>query len=166
MATETFFQNEILMDFIYPFLLVFLISFAILEKSKLFGDGKKQLNALVAMVLGLIFVGAFKPRIIIGNLVMFLGITVVVIFIILILWGFVFSKKEGWEMDKEKWMKITLGIIIGVIVLVGVLWATGLFDKFKSFSWTSSFLVNIPFIIIIAVIIAVILIPKAKNPQG
>ena len=106
MATETFFQNEILMDFIYPFLLVFLISFAILEKSKLFGDGKKQLNALVAMVLGLIFVGAFKPRIIIGNLVMFLGITVVVIFIILILWGFVFSKKEGWEMDKEKWMNI------------------------------------------------------------
>jgi multisubunit Na+/H+ antiporter MnhB subunit len=52
----TILQAPLLIDFIYPFLLIFFIVFAILEKSKLFGDEKKQLNALVALVIGLIFI--------------------------------------------------------------------------------------------------------------
>ncbi|MBS3144476.1 hypothetical protein J4208_02725 [Candidatus Woesearchaeota archaeon] len=38
-----------------PFLLIFAISFAILEKIKIFGEGKKQINVLVSAILGLLF---------------------------------------------------------------------------------------------------------------
>jgi hypothetical protein len=44
------------MDFLLPFLLVFTISFAVLQKAKILGDGKKQYNVVVSLVLGLLFV--------------------------------------------------------------------------------------------------------------
>jgi len=45
-----------LTDVMLPFLLVFVIIFAILQKTKILGDGKKNLNAAVAVVIGLLFV--------------------------------------------------------------------------------------------------------------
>ena len=49
MAQEIFLQNWLFTRFAWPFLLVFFIVFAILEKTKLLGEGKKQVNALVAL---------------------------------------------------------------------------------------------------------------------
>ena len=71
MAAETILQSTIVSKFILPFLLVFFIVFAILEKTKLLGDGQKQLNALLAFVIGLIFTGAVFPKEVVGNLVLF-----------------------------------------------------------------------------------------------
>jgi len=70
----TFLQSTIVAKFILPFLLVFFVVFAVLEKIKLLGEDKKQLNALVAFVIGLIFVGAVFPKEVVGNLVLFLSI--------------------------------------------------------------------------------------------
>ena len=53
---ETILQAEIFTRFILPFFLVFFVLFAILEKTKLFGEGKKQVNAMISFVAGLIFV--------------------------------------------------------------------------------------------------------------
>ena len=65
-------QQPILTDFLYPFLFMFFIVFAVLEKTNLFGEGKKQLNALIALIIGLIFVSAVFPKIVVGNLILFL----------------------------------------------------------------------------------------------
>ena len=51
---ENILQHETLTSFVYPFLLIFFIVFAILEKTKIFGEEKKQVNAFVAFVIGLI----------------------------------------------------------------------------------------------------------------
>src|SRR3989344_6435799 len=82
-------QHEALTDFVYPFLLVFFIVFAILEKTKVLGSEKKQINAFVAFVIGLIFVAAVNPKIIVTDLVLFLSVALVIVFVVLLLWGFV-----------------------------------------------------------------------------
>jgi len=43
-------------DVLLPFLLIFTIVFAILQKSKVFGDGKKNFNMIISIVLGLMVV--------------------------------------------------------------------------------------------------------------
>jgi hypothetical protein len=45
-------------DILLPFLLVFAVVFAILEKIQIFGGDKKNINAIVALVLGVSFVMA------------------------------------------------------------------------------------------------------------
>ena len=84
--------NTELLGFILPvfsFILVYAMIFAILQKTKIFGDDRKQLNALLSFVIGLIFVGVAYPTEIVNNLVIFLAVAVVVMFVVLILWGFV-----------------------------------------------------------------------------
>ncbi len=51
-----YFQTYGVMDFLLPFLLVFVIVFAVLQKTNILGDGKKNFNVVVALVLGLMFV--------------------------------------------------------------------------------------------------------------
>ena len=53
---------------IFIFLLVFVVVFAILQKTKVLGDGKKQIDALVALAVALLVLSAgfalslFKPK--------------------------------------------------------------------------------------------------------
>ena len=86
MTLETILQHWILTDFVYPFLLVFFIVFAILDKTKLLGGDKKQLNAMLAFVIGLIFVSAVYPKVVVGDLILFLTISIIVVFVFLLLW--------------------------------------------------------------------------------
>ena len=88
---ETFLQIPIVSNFILPFLLAFFVLFATLEKTKLLGDGKKQLNALISAIVGLIFVGAVYPKMVVSNLILYLAVAVVAIFVILLIWGFIFG---------------------------------------------------------------------------
>ncbi|MBT3297400.1 hypothetical protein HN385_00590 [archaeon] len=50
-----YFQAWGVVDFLLPFLLVFTIIFAVMQKTKILGD-KKQFNVIIALVLGLLFV--------------------------------------------------------------------------------------------------------------
>ncbi len=51
-----YFQTYGVLDFILPFILVFTIVFAVLQKTNILGQGKKNYNVVVALVLGLSFV--------------------------------------------------------------------------------------------------------------
>lgn len=160
MAEETFLQHWIFTKFALPFLLVFFIVFAVLEKTKILGEERKQLNALLSFIIALIFVGAIYPKIVVANLILFLTVALVVIFVVLLLWGFVFGDiKEGFKPDK--WMKLVLGILIGVAVLLAVFWATGIewsvFDFLFKQSWSSALWINVLFVVVIAAALALIL---------
>ena len=89
MVMENLFQNEVLTNFIYPFFLMFFIIFAILEKTHVFGEGKTTINSLISLIISLIFVSVTAPKLIVGNLILFLTIAIVVVFVALLLWGFV-----------------------------------------------------------------------------
>ena len=163
MVTETILQNEILTKFVYPFLLIFFIIFAVLEKTKVLGDDKKQLNALVSFVIGLIFVGAVFPKLVVSNMILFLTVALVVMFVVLLLWGFVASGEKGFELSKG--LKTFLIIILGIAVVIAVFWAVGIGGGFFSFlfnsSWSSAFLTNFLFIVVIAAALALVI--KGSN---
>lgn len=151
-------QNEILTGFVYPFLLVFFILFAILEKTKIFGDDKKQLNALISFVIGLIFVAAVEPKLIVGDLILFLTIAIVIVFVVLLLWGFVTGGEAKFE---GKALKIITGILIVVAVIIAVFVVTGIWDRvydtlFKQ-DWSSDLWTNVVFIVVIAAALAAVL---------
>jgi len=162
---ETIFQSEVLTRFILPFLLVFFIVFAILEKTKLFGEDKKQLNALVSFVMGLIFVSVLSPTLIVSNLILFLTVALVSIFVILLLWGFIFGDKEGFKISK--WMKVILAVVAGIAFIIAMIWATDFSSKIIEFlfkqSWSKTFWTNFSFIVVIAIALALILLQKNKS---
>ena len=156
---ETFLQHWIFTRFALPFLLIFFIVFAVLEKTKILGDDKKQLNALIAFVIGLIFVGVTYPMGVVENLILFLTVALVVIFVGLLLWGFI---SGGSEMKiQSKGLKWAGGIFIGIAVIGAVFWATGLHTQiidllFKQ-NWSNLFWTNALFVVLIAIALAVIL---------
>ena len=162
MAAEiTFLESPVLTKFVYPFLLIFFIIFAILEKTKILGENK-QIDALVAFVIGFIFVTAVFPKEMATNLILFLTIAIVIVFIILLLWGFI-AGEEGLKLSgAPKGIKWAIGIFILIVVAIAVLWAAGvdtasLVDKIFHASWSSTLWTNLIFIVLVAVALAVIL---------
>ncbi len=160
MATETFLQHWLFTDFVLPFLLIFFIAFAILEKTKVLGENK-QLNALLSFVLGLIFVGAVFPKLVVANLILFLTVSLVVVFVVLLLWGFI-AGEEGLKFTNfSKGLKGVIAVVIILSVVIFLLSITGIFPGLIDFlfhqSWSGSFWTNFLFVIVIAAAIALVL---------
>ena len=159
MVQETILQHWIVVKFILPFFLMFVLVYAILTKTKVLGE-EKQVNAILAFVIGLIFVGVAYPKDVVGNMILFLTVALVVVFVALILWGFVSGQnmKEGILSSKLKWV---VGIVGLVIIIIAVLWATGVensvFDFFFRQTWSESFWINFSFVAMVAIALAVIL---------
>ena len=163
----TILQAPLLTDFLYPFLLIFFLSFGLLEKLKVLGDGVTQLNALVSLVIGLIFVSAVFPKMVVGNLMLFLSVALVVLFVALLLWGFISGKAEFGTK-----FKIFMAVILGIAMVIAVLWASGvgvsgllvdIWDFLFNSSWSSSIWANVIFVFFIAGAIAAVLMGKAKG---
>lgn len=165
MVNETILQHWIITQFALPFLLIFAIVYAVLEKTKILGDNH-QVNAIIGGVIGLVFVSALSPKRVVENLILFFTVAIVVIFIVLLLWGFVAGTKDkdkGFELDD--WMKYTLWAISGIAVIVAIIWATGLSPDVLDFlfdqSWSGEFWTN--FFFVAVVIVALVVILKNKS---
>jgi len=160
-------QAEILTSFVYPFVLVFAIIYAILEKSKILGEDKHQINALVSLVVGLIFVGAAFPKLVVGNLILFMSVAAVSLFVIMLLWGFVFSTKDQ-GLSMSKGVKRIVGVITAIAFIVAMFWATGSTSVFYNFlfnqTWSASLWTNL--IIVVLVVLAVGIAVGIKLPMG
>jgi len=126
---ETILSHPIFTEIILPFVLVFTIVFAILQRTKVLGEDKKQIDAIVAAVVGLLLVAFAYPTGVITKLVPFLAVGLVVIFVFLLLYGFMAADKDGLKLHKG--IVITGGIIIVIALIVAVLWATGSLDQLK-----------------------------------
>ncbi|MFA4960932.1 MAG: hypothetical protein WC548_04695 [Candidatus Pacearchaeota archaeon] len=114
--------SNFLSTMLLPFLLTFVVVFAVLQKSKVLGDGKSQIDAMVAFVIGLILIGFPQPREIVVGLMPWIAVGVSVILVFMILYGFV----AGDLSKAPDWMKITFGILAGIFTLGVVLGVTGL----------------------------------------
>jgi len=160
MAEETILQHFIFQDFMLPFVFMFVLVFAILQKTKILGKDKKQLDAIVAGVIALIFVSVAYPKIIVGNLILVLTVSMVVIFVGLLIWGFLVGDEAKVTLS-EKWMKWVVAILIAVFVLIAFFWSAGINPQVFSFlfeqSWSNTFWVNFLFIAVIVIIMAVVL---------
>jgi hypothetical protein len=158
---ETILQHWIFTRFAFPFLLLFFVVFAILEKTKIFGEGKKQLNALVAFIIGLVFVSVAYPVDVVTNLILFLTVALITMFIALLLWGFV----GGEAKIDNKPVKIILGVVIAIAVIGAILWAAGWYTPLTDWlfkqEWSGPFWTNLLFVVVI--VVAIVLILKGKS---
>jgi len=152
---QTILSHPLFVETILPFLLIFTIVFAVLQKSKIFGDGTKQINAIVALVFGLLAIAFAQATGIIIQLVPFLAVSLVIILVFMILVG-TFSK-PGEGMFSEKWKTWMMGVIL-LAVIIAVTYITGVWKTI--YEWLivseSSIIINIVFAIIIIVAIVVV----------
>ena len=153
------FDWPIFQQMILPFVLVFVLLFAILQKTKILGDEAKQANALVSLAMALILIAFETPRNIIVNLVPWLAVGVVVILVFFLLYGFVASNsKDG--MKIENWMKWVLAGLAAIFVIGVVLAVTGVWDLFIDWAYSGGssgeWITNILIIIIVVGALAVV----------
>ncbi|MEK6854970.1 MAG: hypothetical protein AABX73_01995 [Nanoarchaeota archaeon] len=157
----TILSHPIFVETILPFLLVFTIVFAVLQKSRILGEGKKQVDAIVALVIGLLVISFSRAVGIITQLIPFLAVTLVIILVLLILVGS-FSKEGDFEKAFPKPLRIILMVAVIIALVIAVLLITGAWDFiynlfFVSGSDFSGILLNVGFIIIIAIAIAAVI---------
>jgi hypothetical protein len=163
MAATIFLQNTIFTSFIFPFFLVWLIAFGILQKTNILGEKQAQLNALISLVIGFILISAFNYSAVINNLVLFLSIGLVIVFVTFLLWGFVSGGESRlWDPKAPGAIRMIMMIVLFIAIIVGVFWAFGislgsvsnlLFNQV----WSQTFWTNLIFIVLIGLALAVVL---------
>jgi len=146
MAEDNIFTHWLLADYILPWVLVFVLIFAILEKSKILGEDKKQVNAIIGAVSGFILLAFPASRELVVKLIPFMVIVAVILFVFLLLYGFVSGEKKGDPLNK--WVKVAIGTGIAIALTAAVLILTDSWDKFWDFLTGSSVGTSILFIIV------------------
>ena len=118
----TILSSPFVVETVLPFLLVFTIVFAVLQKSEILGKGKRQIDALVSLVIGLIVVSFGYASGIIVSIIPFLAVAAVIILIFMMLYGMTFKSGE-FKMDRG--IQIAVAILVAIGLIVVVLVATG-----------------------------------------
>ncbi len=123
----TFFKDFGLFSVVLPFLLVFTITFAILEKTKILGTEKikgeeytrKQLNIMVAFVFGMLVVAANSVVTAINKALPNVVLLIVIIISFLMLIGTFYKTGEmDFAKTHDRWTAFFVFIIFIAIVLI------------------------------------------------
>ncbi|MBU1104204.1 MAG: hypothetical protein KJ600_06655, partial [Nanoarchaeota archaeon] len=153
----TILSHPVFVETILPFLLIFTIVFAILQKSKVLGEDKKQIDAIVALVVGLIVISFAQAIGVILQMIPFLAVSLVVILVLMILIG------SFWKDGLPKPLQYVLIAVISIAVVVAVMYFTSAWQWMLDMIYGEGFggstlFINAVFIIIIAAaVVAVIL---------
>ena len=174
----TFLDNFGLFDVVLPFLLVFTIIYAILEKSKILGteetDGKtvprRNVNSMVAFVVALFVVVTKEIVTAIQVSLPQIALLVIVLISFMMLAGTLTSGKDPFSFEDKKGWKIflmlTLFIAILAIFLNSIDWLDPILDYIED-SWDQTFIVSLIFMgIIIGVIFYVVRPTNNKGKEG
>jgi len=156
------FENVFFTEMLLPFLLVFVVVFAILQKSKILGEGKAQIDAIVSLVVGLILIGVPGPRDILVGIMPWMAVGVAVILVFMILYGFVAGDLSGDGMPKG--LKYTFLGLVAVFTIGVVLFISGVWDKiWNSFGGSSDIWMNVVMIALVLSAVAVAIFSGKKN---
>ncbi len=146
-----------------PFLLIFAIIFAVLEKTKVLGTDKSNINGIVAVVIGLLVVvqtgiveiiNSFLPRVSLIIVVILMGLLII-------------AMMAGKEFEGLKEGALGFGVIVTIIAIILALTGTP-----GSSSWLTSadrealLRIGIPLLIFLGVIWFVVRKPKTQNEEG
>lgn len=157
----TILSHPIFVETILPFVLIFTVVFAILQKSKVFGEGKRQLDAIVSLVVGLLVISFAQAVGFIVQLTPFLAVSLIVILVFMILIG------SFWGDKLPKGITYTLAVLVSIAVIVAVLVFSNAWDRIVDIFHIGSdspWFANILFIVIIAgAVVAVVLSSKKKK---
>ncbi|MBW2983879.1 hypothetical protein KY361_02090 [Candidatus Woesearchaeota archaeon] len=125
-----------LTDVMLPFLLIFVIIFAVLEKTKLFGEEKRNINTVLALVFALLVViphvthsypAGFDVVQILNDALPAVSLVIVGILMLLVLIGIFGQEKVFLGMTAPGWITfISILLIIGIFGNAAGWWASGL----------------------------------------
>jgi len=158
MAEFTILTSPFFTEGVLPFLLVFVLVYAILQRSKILGDNDKT-NVILAIVIGFIFVTFSYAVDITTRLMGILGIAAVVILCFMLLLGFVYG--ENFKMNKG--LRVTFGILIGITLTVSMLVITGYWDYVLDAATGGSGSNIVATVIFIAIIVGAIFLVTEKK---
>ncbi len=161
-------------DVILPFLLVFTIIFAILEKTKIFGtekDGmtKKNINAMVAFVIGFLVIASTKLVGVINEVMANVVLLVILGVCFLLLVGVFFTGKEEFSLkEMPAYLQIFTAIMfLGIIVIFlnALGWLQKIFDLFENINadWAATLIF---IIIIIGFMVWITYTPKGEAKKS
>lgn len=167
-----FFAKVGLYDIVLPFLLVFTLIFAILEKTKILGvetiEGKtttkKNINAMIAFVVAFLVIASTQLVAVISTFMANIVLLVILGVSFLLLVGVFFSDKQFNLEEMENWKKFFMVFMfIGIIIIFlhSMNWLQYVFDVFRKWdtaNWAGTFL----FLIIIVAFMYYVI----KEPGG
>lgn len=100
---------------LYSFVLVFVILFAILLKTKLLGDNKVIIS-IVSLIIGVIFVSVSDVRSYIEAVTPWFSVLIIALFFVLFLVGFAIKKPEDIIKPWFVWIFIAILVLIFIII--------------------------------------------------
>ena len=159
----TILQSPFVIELLLPFLLVFVVVFAILQRTKILGDEKRQIDAIVALVIGLIFVAFGQAVGFIINIIPILAITAIVLLVFMILYGMVFV---GDEFKFNKYLRGGIGIVVGIIVIISVLVLTGAWEvviDYYNEAGSNAIITNVVFFVVAIVAVLIVVFGSGKK---
>lgn len=162
-------------DVMLPFLLIFVIVFAILQKTKILGEGKKNLNVVMALIVGLLVViphvtGRFPPDadpvVIINEALPQVSIVLVAIIFLLILIGVFGQDVVMLGVTMPGWITfISLIIILWIFGGAAGWWSSG-FDDFLERNFGSEAVAIVIMLLVFGIIIAWITSEPKEEKMG
>ncbi|MBU1975730.1 MAG: hypothetical protein KKG59_04980 [Nanoarchaeota archaeon] len=163
-----FFDRLGLFDVLLPFLLVFTVVYAILEKTKVYGtekakvDGKlmdiprKNLNAMTAFVMAFFVVASSQLVAIINQTLAHTVLVLILLLCFMMLVGAMHTGKEEFSLEKYKGWKTTFMILIFIAIIMIFLNAIGWLDWAYWYllgNWNGTVVSSIGLVVIIIVAI-------------
>lgn len=161
---QTILSEPIFVETILPFILIFTVVFAFLQKAKVFGENKKQIDAIVGLVVALLVISFAQATGIIVQLMPFLAVSLVVILVFMILMGsYMGDKIPGKKVSTILTVLVSIAVIVAVLIFTDA-WSY-LADLFNANTGSPLF-VNILFIVIIAGAIIAVVTSVGKKKDG
>jgi hypothetical protein len=119
----TILSHPFVVQIVLPFLLVFTLVFAILQKSKILGDDKRQIDAIVSLVIGLVVISFGYATGIIVRLIPFLAVSLVILLVLMLLLS-AFHKQGDFDKAFPNGLKKGLMVVVLIAVIVAVMYIT------------------------------------------
>jgi len=117
-----------LYDVILPFLLIFVISYGVLTKTKILGEGSENLNAMFAFVFGFIVVAFANIVQIINAFLANMALILVIIIGFLLLVGMLLGDKESLDDIFPSNYRKALVVVLFIVTIFVILGITGALD--------------------------------------
>lgn len=170
-----FFDRLGVYDVVLPFLLIFTIVYAVLERTKIFGtekiDGKdyprKNLNAMAAFVIALLSVASTQIVAVINQGLAKVVLLLVIVVSFLLLIGTFFGREEEVKLEGG-WRAWGMGAVaIGIILIFAneVGWLAPFWDYLTS-NWDSTTVGSIVLVIIIIWFVSFVTSEKKPTESG
>lgn len=163
----SYWEDAGIFDFFLPFILIFCLIFAILERIKMFGDNKKSIHMVIALAFALLAANSVYVREILHQFLPNVAFFMVVILAFILLISTMFGE--------AKFFQGTSGWLAVIIVSAFIIWSliaenVGDFYQLPSMlSWlgdiTSQDLYTILFVGVFVVIIVMFMKGDAKKPE-